>query len=276
VEKFLNSGDNKIMSTSPQTFQNVSETIIQRLVKLNALKERAGSESEAANAADKIARILEKYNLEEGVIERHQRKQSTGIEGKPEYTTSSIVQVYDSWMAHTVCKMVDVKFFVRYHFKQVYVPRTRSYKKVKTNSYVVFCGLPNNVAVAMHLFKMFVDTLLFTMDKRYHDGSLRGAAAHQSYRLGFADSLVRLCEELKNARMKEHYNENQIEGDTCQALVRVGQEVAQKYFDDMFKDAPKEEKKAKEVHVKDIHSFRLGVRDGKQVDVTSLMENHRG
>jgi len=238
------------MSTTYQTARN-QEPIIAKLRKLVALKERAGTEAEAANAADKIADLLAKHNLEMGVLENVDEQK--GTEGTPDVQFTSVLQAYDIALASAVCEMMDTLFFIKTTFVRL--------KKVKA---IVFVGLPANVEASKETFRYFQDSCLHMLDSRWRRGHVKGLNACRSYRIGISARILQICQAVKAARVARMKQPDQVEGQQCTALILVGNAVAKQYMDEVVK--PNGVHRAN-YQVGSRDAYRMGFADGKEVDV---------
>lgn len=233
------------------TYQTAQEPIIAKLRKLVALKERAGTEAEAANAAEKIADLLAKHNLEMGVLDNTDEQK--GVEGVPDVQFTGVLQAYDVSLASAVCEMMDTLFFIKTTF--------RSGKRVKM---VVFVGLAANVEASKETFRYFQDSCLHMLDSRWRRGHVKGLNECRSYRVGISTRILQICQSVKAARMSRMKQPDQVDGQQCTALVFVGNAVAKNYMDEVVK--PKGVHHAN-FRVGDRDAYRMGYHDGQDVDV---------
>ena len=190
--------------------------ILDKLRKLQALKERAGTEQEAALAAIRIQELLQKHNLDIGVLTLQQQE---GIEMGTGVTKRRLP---DHWpiLAHAVRELLDVEFFVR--------------GSDRNGGQYFFVGLKANTEAAVLTFQYFIDALesLLKVWKQEPDGILgrlwveRDTKDYRAFRLGAAERIRELI-----VRRKE-----QCAGLSTE-LVHIGNAVAKRMIQSMnFQD----------------------------------------
>ena len=245
------------------------EEVIVKLRKLMALQTRASTEQEASNAADKISRLLQKHNLEIGVLDNVEEQK--GVQGSP-IELSAAIQPYDLLIALCADTMMDTKHFINYSGKYVIVKNKRVFKR--TINRIVFVGLKANVEASTSVYRYLRESVEFMLNERWKAGSIKGQAECRSYRIGAARKILSMCENIKTRR--EETLKGSVEGEQCTALILVSSAVAQQYLSEVVK--PNSKGKASKVNFNptDHYAYTLGVQDGSKVDPQGLHKTIKG
>lgn len=230
---------------------SVPNPVIEKIRKLQALAERAGTEAEAANAAARVRELLEKHNLDIGTV---QLEAEPGCEQvshaigkrKPHYNV----------VARTLCDLFDVECF--------WVGKGSKWR-------VAFVGLEANVETArltFHWLLESIEALLEGWKKTRHigEGFLFGCKPfdkdeYVAFRNGAAMRIRDLAMERKRAAMRASQS---------MELVRIGNAVAKRMVEQLefrgtYDPSVKPAKKAE-------LAFREGYRQGSRVDFEGAHE----
>lgn len=164
------------------------KTIIERVQKLMQLEQGAkeiGSLEEAANAAEKVQRLLMKYNLEMSDISRHTPEEAQSI-GRMKYQDVKarknegqwIYRLYSVLATHNFCDIVFTTF---------YDPEQK-----KKNKYVNLIGTKENVEVVKFLAEQLEARLRILEGRAWNSGSHYGekrGAFRRGYFMGAAQGI---------------------------------------------------------------------------------------
>jgi len=166
-------------------------SIVKKLQVLQALAERAGTEHEAALAAQKIQELLLKHNLDVGVLKL---KKQEGIE-MPAGKVKKNPPPHWVCLATAVSELLDVEFFVRTgasnaHDWQYY-----------------FIGLPANVQAAVATFEHLIFSVESILEKWKKEPSWAGGIGrlwgeydrkdYAAFRFGAAERIMREIRQSK-------------------------------------------------------------------------------
>lgn len=221
--------------------------IIDKLRKLQALSERAGTEQEAALASMRIRELLDKHNLDIGVLELQQEE---GIEA-PAGQKKRKVPEHWPILAHATKETCDVDFFTR--------------GNDRSGWQFCFVGLKANVQTATVMFAYLIDSVEDLLDTWKHEpDSLFGRIFreyskkdYRAFRLGVAK---RIYEEIMLQKLQ---SERQATPQS-QELVHVGTAIAKRMMDSMtFENVAHYNTK---VNRTEALSYQAGYSRGDQVD----------
>ncbi len=194
--------------------------ILEKLRKLEALRQRAGTEQEAATASLRIQEILQKHNLDIGVLEL-QQEEGTELPAGPTKRT-----LPDHWpiLAHAVNELLDVESFCR-----------GSDRKGWQYSFI---GLKANVEAACLTFPYLIEAVESLLDQwkrepleplwsrrpQYRLWNEYGRRDYRAFRIGVSKRI----EEIIFAQKRQM--------GTSMELVHIGNAVARRLFDAMTFD----------------------------------------
>lgn len=244
----------------------INKSIVDKIRKLHNLANRAGSEAEAANAAQRVAELLAKHNLDMGILQEDEPKATSQEYEEP----TEKLQPYDITMAHAVKEMMDVELYItlkpriktietRNRFGRVIRTTQRKYARS-----IVFLGLPSNVEAAVMMMKYFQESNVAMLDARWHAGQIKGLTECRSFRIGCADTILQKCRQAKQDMMAR------LEGNTeCTAVIFVGQAVAKKALDAMNLKGSHHANN----HVGDTMAYMMGRQDGGRIDIHGSRTN---
>lgn len=215
----------------------MTQPIIEKIRKLQALAERAGTEAEAANAAARVSELLLKHNLEIGCILLEQEE---GVNQFPEGQLSREVHRFHWPLAHACSELFDVKTYLDWRIFH-------------------FVGLTANVEAACATFSFFcsaVDDLLLEWKKTQKIEAWERRRAYQSFRLGVAERIREMASAHKKRSVKESTG--------SEALVRVAMAVAERVYSKVPSLRNIRTRRRKSLHYA---AFEEGYSQGEKVDL---------
>lgn len=225
--------------------------IIEKIRKLQALAERAGTEAEAANAAARVRELLEKHNLDMGAI---QLEAEPGTERH--VLVNGIRRGHLNVLARACCSLFDVEMF------WTKLPKHRGW-------HAAFIGLGANVEAACITFDWLLESVEALLD-----GWKRNKPILEGFL--FASKPVRRTDydAFRNgASVRIHemaQDQKQMAGVSLE-LVHIGNAVAKRMLDGMqfggkYDPTIKPKKDAQS-------AFRDGYREGARVDLHGARES---
>lgn len=220
-----------------------TEEIKSKLRKLHALSERAGTEQEAALASLRIRELLDKHNLDIGVLDASEEQQE-GIEA-PAGRKQRRPPEHFPILAHAVKELLDVEFFTR--------------GSDRSGWQYFFVGLKANVETAVITFAYLIDSVEDLLDTWKHEpawGDLWNEydkRDYRAFRIGVSTRIYDLIWEQKR----------RAQPDTME-LVRIGTEVAKRMISGMqFEKVRNAEPR---IPRSEVASYHAGYQRGEQVD----------
>jgi hypothetical protein len=184
------------------TNQAVPQSIIDRIQKLNALANRAGTEAEAALAAQRVADLCRAYNLEVGVavLTREETKASESVQVHEE----SQWQAHWTWLA-CAC---DALFGVAHYRSNSYKPSRDANGFVDSTRHASlhFYGLKANVQSALLTYQYFLASVEALLEGAIPEFGLHGRTDMRSFRMGCAARIQQEAE--KTAQLSRKQLEN--------------------------------------------------------------------
>lgn len=225
--------------------------IIDKIRKLQALAERAGTEAEAANAAARVRELLEKHNLDMGAI---QLEAEPGTE--KHVVLDGVRRGHLNILMRACCDLFDCEGF------WLHTGRTRRWT-------AAFVGLEANVETACLTFAWLIDSVESLLDgwkreKPLLEGFLFAAKPvkrtdYDAFRNGCS---IRIHEMAQAQKRAAHVS---------MELVHVGNAVARRMLDGMkfqgkYDPTIKPKKDAQA-------AFRDGYRAGERVNLHGAREN---
>jgi hypothetical protein len=157
--------------------------IARKIRALQALADRAGTEAEAALAADRVAELLRKHNLEIGSVQL-EAEEKTATEGVS-YHMPGKVQAHWTNLALACCSMFGVGKYRR---------------NVGGRVERVFYGLKANVAAATMTYDYLVASVEALLDGAKKTHGLYGASEFRSYKIGASQRIYDEARKLKAGR----------------------------------------------------------------------------
>ena len=190
------------------------EQILDKIRKLHALANNAGTEAEAANAASKVADLCFKHNLEIGSIQLEDEEVSAS-EAIDEFEGNNKRYRYP------LSKACEILFNVGcYQRRQGTIVKG----KWMRGGAMVFYGLRANVESALVTYRYFVASVDSMFDGYVNEGNHAGGGNGNSFRHGCAR---RICDE--SEKQAEHSNAF-ISGNTeCMAIVHIGDRLVKQH-----------------------------------------------
>jgi Protein of unknown function (DUF2786) len=192
---------------------NVPEAILDKIRKLNALAENAGTEAEAANAASKIADLCLKHNIEIGSVQLS-AEETSATEARED--VGAALQIHDAILAGAVNPLFQVDHYqtgTKYHITRDagYVSRGSKFKEI------VFYGLKANVQSALVTYQYLRASVESLLEGHLREGERWDRSECRSFRIGCATRIRNEAQKL--ARVQQ----NLIDGSTeCTAIVLIG------------------------------------------------------
>ena len=185
---------------------------LDKIRRLHVLSQHAGTEAEAALAAQRVRELLQKHNLDIGVLKLQQE------EGKESACYIGRRSGHHMVLVHAVNLLCDVESFL----------------SGSRNSWsVVFIGLPANVDTAVATFSYFLESVeallvgyLRNQNPIHKFLGYRGRAANQAFRIGCSSRIFdRVHEQIEQERKKQTND--------AMAVVKIGSDLAKRMMRDM-------------------------------------------
>jgi hypothetical protein len=234
-------------------------SIIEKIQKLQALADRAGTEHEAALAAQRVAEMCQRHNLDIGV--------ATLIEEETEASEARYVlpsthlHAYQSKLA-AACDLLFHTYHC-YHRGTLDIRRAGKgrffLRQVEPGTKLVFVGLKANVAAALETYRYLEASVESILDGHVRAGQpLKGRAAFRSFRIGVAH---RIYKEALQARAagEEHFEENE----ESQAVVWLEHELIRRYVEQNVRGGRGRSRRG----ATDGGAYRAGFDAGGKVDL---------
>jgi hypothetical protein len=196
--------------------------IIEKIQKLQALADRAGTEHEAALAAERVAQLCQQHNLDIGV--------ATLVEEEKEASEAQHVHETSRWQAHwwKLGKACERLFGVGCYAKNTItfdrdsLGVATSYHRWKT---MVFYGLKANVEAATVTYRYLLASVETLLEGHIRNGHpLKGPSDFRSFRLGCAVRIMDEAGQIK-AAAERHFTSNE----ETKALVLLGSALMASY-----------------------------------------------
>jgi len=168
----------------------MNNAILDKIRKLQALADNAGTEHEAALAAQRVAELCRAHNLEIGAIALEQEeREATEIR----YEHKGSYQSYWGMLA-TACG--DLFGVGLYRSKAAHISRDMfgQIKAAKDTPVIVFYGLRASVESARVTYQYFVASTEAMLEGYIRGGARPGVSQMRDFRIGCA---ARICEESK-------------------------------------------------------------------------------
>lgn len=163
-----------------------TSSILEKIRKIHALAERAGTEAEAANAAQRVADLCRQHNLDIGVatLQEEETKATEAIHAHK----GGKWQAHWSYLALACDKLFDVA-----HYRGTEGRAIKNAAGVVTGREVVtvlhFYGLRANVASAVVTYEYLLASVEAMLESHLIDSDLSGASDYRSFRIGCADRI---------------------------------------------------------------------------------------
>lgn len=186
------------------------KSLLEKIRKLNALKERAGNEHEAAAAALHLRNLLEKHNLEIGAIDL-QEEEGTELPAGP--VVKRQMPAHYVVLAHACNELFDVQHFTR--------------GSARGGWRYSFIGLKGNIEAAGAGFQYLIDAVedLLKLWKRMPDGIYTTLFAPAYSRQDYVAFRNGCAQRIFDTIKREKY-----QCPETQELVFVGNAVATRMF----------------------------------------------
>ena len=225
----------------------LDSAIIDKIRKLHALAERAGTEHEAALAAARVAELCLRHHLELGAVLIAQQETRASFTRIPH---GGFWQVHRTSLSHAVKTLLDVNWY-RSHAPFVDRRRLHGY-------YVVFYGLKANVEAAALTYRYLDESAEAMLKDARRKGLLaKGVRANRSFRIGCAARILheteKLAQKTKKARAKSKES---------QAIVALSDELKRRFADDLrLKNIPHRRS------TRDYEAYAAGYAAGARVNL---------
>jgi hypothetical protein len=189
------------------------QSIIEKIRKLQALADNAGTEHEAAVAADRVAELCRQHNLDIGV--------ATLVEEEKEASEARHEHA-GRWSAHysglsAACGEV---FHVGHYKKACGIVQKDGAGRIigsKDGSALVFFGLKANVQAATETYEYLLASVEAMLESHIRAGGrLSGVSDFRAFRIGCA---TRIYQEA--TKIKEAGRQIAAQSEECNALVRL-------------------------------------------------------
>lgn len=206
--------------------ENVNQNILDKIRKLHELAENAGTEAEAANAAQRVADICRKHNLDIGVATLAE-EETKATEGIHEHA-STIWRKHYSYLSRAVEKLFDVGCYKK-NAGRVNKDAAGRVIGSTTVSEAHFYGLKANVASAVVTYQYLLASVESMLESYLRTGGqLSGRTDFDSFRIGCA---CRINDEAKNVKQEVSAL---LTGNTeSQALMVLANKLVKNHFIDM-------------------------------------------
>jgi hypothetical protein len=223
---------------------------IQKLLEFQAGAEKINSPEEAANAAEKVQKLLMKYNLQMEDI--GQRKQKSKV-GKNEFKditpkkneSTWIFDLYNGLAKYNMCKLIIMSRW--------------SPDKSKVVQYACLIGEEQNILTVKFLGDQLEPRLRNMGNKRFHEFKNAVGEKKNTFMRGYLKGAARgIHNQLKDAQEKMMREES-----SCNALVLVKSKAIEEFVAEEFKNLGK----AKSTHIKGSGGFGIGQLDGQSMSI---------
>lgn len=230
----------------------MNEALLEKLGKLEALKERATTEAEAAAVAGKIAEICERHNIDIGSVRIAAEETDATEEVERGVGRMTIHHVY---LANAVGKLMNVGHYNR-EGRESKVNKAGRVTGDRVCHDRVFFGLKANVAGAVVTYRYFLASVEALLSGWVRGGNALGRTGGKEFRAGCAGRILERVKEQVGVREKllagseEHL-----------ALVRVGSGLVKRHSDTLglrMKNGPS---------VRRSDAFSAGWVEGGRVDL---------
>ena len=194
-------------------------SIIEKIRKIQALANNAGTEHEAALAAERVAQLCREHNLDIGVATLVE-EEKTATEAQREHI--------GQWQAHytylaDACENV---FHVGRYRKPAGVAVKDMAGRVigsRDGQALIFFGLRANVAAAVETYEYLLASVEALLESHIRTGGrLNGASDFRSFRLGCANRIHK-----EATRIKDASRQLAAQSSECTALIRLENQLIQ-------------------------------------------------
>lgn len=163
-----------------------TSNILEKIRKIHALAENAGTEAEAALAAQRVADLCRQHNLDIGVATLRE-EETTASESLHEHKGGKW-QAHWSWLANTCDKLFDTAHY-----------RGKGGRAIKNAEGFItgreeitvlhFYGLKANVAAAVVTYEYLLASVESLLEGHLASSDLSGVSQYRSFRLGCAERI---------------------------------------------------------------------------------------
>lgn len=199
-----------------------TSSILEKIRKIHALAERAGTEAEAANAAQRVADLCRQHNLDIGV--------ATLQEEETKATEALHAHKGGKWQAHwSYLALACDKLFDVAHYRGTEGRAIKNATGIVTGRETVsvlhFYGLKANVASAVVTYEYLLASVEAMLESHLIGSDLSGASDYHSFRIGCADRID--DEAAKIVRQAVAYI---APSEESTAVVRLGNQLIQAHY----------------------------------------------
>jgi hypothetical protein len=194
--------------------------LLDKLRKLTALAENAGTEAEAALAAQKVADLCEKYNLNIGVAKLSQEETSAT---EATYMSAGRVEVHINALAEACSQLFDVGRLRRP--KSEPVMKDGRVTGIKRVSVLVFYGLRANALAAQMTFEYLGASVEAMLQGWIRTRGHVNREDMRSFRYGCAQRIMHEAQKLKAAK-----HNHTAPGSDGMALVKLSNQLVANHF----------------------------------------------
>lgn len=156
-----------------------NEVIIERLRKLIALAENAGTEAEASTAMSLVQEILTKYNLSMGDVGSAKDEDEDFTQ---EFAQHEWNQPWISLVYHAIARLYFCKMWVE--------------KNGQTDVKMYFVGKPVNLYSVMYVARVVVDMCKRDAREYARSSPVNSVTASNNFKKGFASRISARCSEM--------------------------------------------------------------------------------
>lgn len=197
------------------------ESIISKIKKLQALANNAGTEAEAALAAQRVAELCMEHNLDIGVATLAE-EEKTATEGQ--HAHLGTWQIHYSVLSAAVAEVFHVG-----HYKKpcgiVQKDRNGVVVGSKAGAALVYFGLKANVASATETYEYLLASVEALLESHIRTGGrLSGRSDFRAFRYGCAKRISEEADKIKAVSRQLHAASTE-----CNALVRLEDQLIQQH-----------------------------------------------
>ncbi len=171
-----------------------NESIISKIQKLQALADRAGTEAEAASAAQMVADLCQKHNLDIGVVTLT-KEETEASEAQNNHTGN--MQAHWNSLGWACSEL----FGVGWYRAKIYTPIKVNgmVTQTKDGTKVVFYGLKASVQAALLTYQYLLASTEAMLEGYIRTGGRPGVSGMRSFRIGCTYRIHEEAEKLRNA-----------------------------------------------------------------------------
>lgn len=194
-----------------------TSSILEKIRKIHALAERAGTEAEAANAAQRVADLCRQHNLDIGVATL-QEEETKATEALHEHKGGKW-QAHWTYLSNACDKLFDVASYRGKEGRAI--KNAQGFVTGREEISVLhFYGLKANVAAAVVTYEYLLASVESLLEGHLADNDLSGVSEYRSFRLGCSERIYNeACKTSKQIAAHVAPSEEST------ALVRLGNQL---------------------------------------------------